>query len=97
MKDGMIYAPKGKPAPVVERGEFRFAAARKHGQQLPITPQAELRPGFRLGWKGERAVEQRVSNERGINAVFPQQRFFKWQNTRGFRHHFGEFRQTARA
>jgi len=27
MKDGMTYAPTGKPAPVVERGEFRFAAA----------------------------------------------------------------------
>ena len=25
--DGMNYAPQGKPNPVVEKGEFRFAAS----------------------------------------------------------------------
>ena len=33
--DGMNYAPEGRPAPVVEKGEFVFAAAAlDHGMLL---------------------------------------------------------------
>ncbi|MFH1737974.1 MAG: Gfo/Idh/MocA family oxidoreductase [bacterium] len=36
--DGMMYAPKGKPKPVCEKGEFRFAAAAlKHGHIYGMT------------------------------------------------------------
>ena len=44
-KDGMNYAPKGKPMPVVEPGEFCIAAiALDHGHIYGMWPASDWRP-----------------------------------------------------
>ncbi len=56
---GMNYAPKGKPMPVVEKGEFRFAAiGLKHGHIYGMT-NGLLEAGGELVWVWDDEPEKR--------------------------------------
>ncbi len=48
--DGMTYAPKGKPSPVVEKGEFKFAAVHLDHGHINGMSNGLLEAGAELKW-----------------------------------------------